>query len=99
MKNNFKKLHIALTISFLMFVLPVTGLITKIIKPENTIFMLLMILGIILFYIILGVLAVKKNRSAISWVGLSIITSPIGPIVSYFIMLNSDALEPKNKQT
>ena len=95
MKNKFKNLHIALTISFLMFIIPITGLVARIIKPENTIFVLLMIAGLIIFYIILGILAVKKNRSAISWVGLSIITSPIGPIVSYFIMLKSDALEPK----
>ncbi len=38
------------------------------------------------FWISLGTLARRLGRSVIIWVGLTFITSPIGPIVSYFFM-------------
>ena len=97
MNKDFKKLNIALTISFLLFVVPMVGLIARVIKPDNMLPGLLMVIGILAFYIILGILAVKKKRSVVYWVGLSVITSPIGPIVAYFMMLNADVLEPKEK--
>ena len=38
------------------------------------------------FWISLGVLASRLGRSPIIWVGVPFITSPIGPIVAYFMM-------------
>lgn len=38
------------------------------------------------FWISLGTLARRLGRSVIIWVGLTFITSPIGPVVSYFWM-------------
>ena len=49
----------------------------------------------ILYYVVLGIMASKKNRSVIKWVGLSVIFSPIGHLVSYPLMLNADSLPKK----
>lgn len=38
------------------------------------------------FYLALGVLASRLGRSWIVWVGMSMITNPIGPIVAYVRM-------------
>ena len=40
------------------------------------------------FYICLGILAKRMGRSWITWVGLTFITKPIGPLVAYFKMRN-----------
>ena len=97
MNKDFKKLNIALTISFLVFVVPMVGLIARVIEPDNALPGLLMVIGFLAFYIILGIMAVKKKRSVVYWVGLSVITSPIGPIVAYFMMLNADTIKLKEE--
>jgi len=48
--------------------------------------MLSTLVGAVLFYSGLGSSAAILNRSPIVWVGLSFITAPIGPVVSYFWM-------------
>ena len=92
MEQEFKKLHMALTISFLLFVLPMVVWLAVFMHPFLAIMSLV---GILAFYIILGILAARKNRCVVCWVGLSFLTSPIGPIVAYFMMLKADTLEPK----
>jgi len=47
---------------------------------------LLSFVASIAFYVLLGTLAARLKRSVITWVGLSVITNPIGPIVAYFNM-------------
>ncbi len=47
---------------------------------------LLMPISGFLYYISLGILAHKNNKSFIVWVGLSMLTSPIGFIVSFLLM-------------
>jgi hypothetical protein len=37
--------------------------------------------------VLLGVIAHRLGRSWVIWVGLSIITSPVGPLVAYVLML------------
>jgi hypothetical protein len=41
---------------------------------------------ILMFYISLGQLAARMGKSWITWVGLSFITSPVGPIVAYMAL-------------
>jgi hypothetical protein len=52
---------------------------------------LLIIIGIasvagLAFYIALGQLAARLGKSWILWVGLSIITAPVGPFIAYLMM-------------
>ncbi|MEW8624169.1 MAG: hypothetical protein AB2551_00280 [Candidatus Thiodiazotropha sp.] len=91
--KSYTSLNIALTISFLIYAVPLVALIAQWISPESLAPSFAIIGGAISYYIVLGVLAVKKGRSAIKWVGLSILTSPFGLIFSYFMMLNAKSVE------
>jgi multidrug transporter EmrE-like cation transporter len=62
-------------------------------RPENNLDSLLSSLafaawvaGGVAFYVMLGVLASRLNRSPIVWVGAAFIFTPIGPLVAYFRM-------------
>jgi len=94
-KSNYRNLNIMLTACLAFFILPWILIPYEIISvPESLhmpVLMVAMLFGF-LYYIILGVLASKKNRSVIKWVGLTIIFSPIGHIVSYPLMLSSEKL-------
>jgi len=46
----------------------------------------LMFSSAITFYVMLGKLALCFGRSIITWVGLTILTSPFGPFIAYFRM-------------
>lgn len=61
--------------------------------------LLAMVIGAVGFYVCLGVLAKHLHRSWITWVGLAMLTSPIGPIVAYFSMrsLAANALSTEEK--
>lgn len=48
------------------------------------IFLAVMLITSLFFYINLGILTKRMGRSWIVWVGLTFITKPIGPIVSFF---------------
>lgn len=48
---------------------------------------ILLFISILLFEVYLGILARRLNKSLIIWVGLSIITSPLGPYIAYYNML------------
>lgn len=57
--------------------------------PHDTIALFVGLLGIVaswVFIITLWRLAGALNRRPIVWVGLTIISSPIGPFISYFLM-------------
>jgi len=95
MNSSFKNLHIMLTGCLILFIAPWVLIPYKIILVPENMKMPILSIGIlfgILYYVVLGILASKKNRSVIKWVGLSIIFSPIGHIVSYPLMLNADSL-------
>ncbi|APG25959.1 hypothetical protein [Syntrophotalea acetylenica] len=59
--------------------------------------LIIFIMGI-LFIFSLGGLAGDLNRSGIVWIGLSIITAPIGPIVAFSMMRNIVNTEIHNTQ-
>jgi hypothetical protein len=65
------------------FVAPSKGL-----SPIEIVCVLAMLSASFPFYICLGILAKRMGRSWITWVGLTIITKPIGPFVAYFKMRN-----------
>ncbi len=98
MESNFKNLNIMLTVCLALFILPWVLIPYKVVRvPENMsmpILMVALLFGL-LYYVVLGILASKKNRSVIKWVGLSIIVSPIGHIVSYPLMLSAKPLQKK----
>jgi hypothetical protein len=98
MESGFKNLHIILTGCLILFIAPWILISYEIILvSENMkmpIFSISILFGL-LYYVVLGILASKKNRSVIKWVGLSIIFSPIGHVVSYPLMLNADTLPKK----
>ena len=63
--------------------------LNKVSNPPDVVSSLLVsttILAGALFYVYLGVLAARLERSVLVWVGLTFITKPIGPIVAYFRM-------------
>lgn len=96
MENQFKTLNILLTISLVLFIVPLILIPYKIISVpenmENPIILVAILFGF-LYYVFLGMLASKKNRSVIKWVGLSLILSPFGTVVSYPLMLFAKPLE------
>jgi hypothetical protein len=46
----------------------------------------IMCVGALAFYISLGQLAARLGSSWIIWVGLSVLTAPVGPIIAYIAM-------------
>ena len=98
MEQNFRTLNILLTVSLVLFIVPLILIPYKIVNvPENLempIFLIASLFGL-LYLVFLGILASKKNRSVIKWVGLTIIFSPIGHIVSYPLMLAAKPIEKK----
>jgi quinol-cytochrome oxidoreductase complex cytochrome b subunit len=99
LEQNFKKLNIMLAVCLALFVLPWILIPYKVIYvPESMsmpILMVALIFGI-LYCVVLGILASKKNRSVFKWVVLSIIFLPIGFIVSFLLMLSAKPL-PKDE--
>jgi len=61
---------------------------SKEITPLEVILILLSVAAGLTFYISIGTLAAQIGRSWIIWVGLPIITAPIGPIIAFFWMRN-----------
>lgn len=98
MEQNFRTLNIFLTLSLVLFIAPLILIHYKIVNvPEDLempIFLIALLFGL-LYHLFLGILASKKNRNVIKWVGLSIIFSPIGLIVSYPLMLAAKPIEEK----
>jgi len=86
MEKNLEKPLKNLTFSLITSILSMVLLIIFIEASNVLVFTLLivMLLTSLLFYINLGILAKKMGRSWIVWVGLTFITKPIGPIVSFF---------------
>jgi len=99
MESQFKTLNILLTISLVLFIVPLILIPYKVMpvpeNMENPIIVVAIIFGF-LYHVFLGMLASKKNRSVIKWVAISIILSPFGTVVSYPLMLFAKPLE-KNK--
>ena len=98
MNSSYKNLYIMLAACLIIFITPWVLIPYEVILVPKNIKMPILALGIffgILYYVVLGILASKKNRSVIKWVGLSIIFSPIGHIVSFPLMLNADSLPKK----
>ncbi|MBT5150851.1 MAG: hypothetical protein HOM43_00570 [Flavobacteriales bacterium] len=100
MEQDYKRLTIMLGACLGLFILPLILIAYEIIAvPENMVLpiMAISILFGILYYVVLGILASKKNRSVIKWVGISIIFSPFGHIVSFPLMLLAKPL-PKSEE-
>ncbi len=95
MENNFRTLNILLTLSLVFFLAPIILVSYKLLPVseglETPVILAAMMFGL-LYYVFLGILASKKNRSVIKWVGLSIIFSPIGHIVSFPLILKAKPL-------
>lgn len=94
MTNTYRLMQF-LTWSFVVGVsgfvsLVVIGIIapSKSLTPLEIVCLLAIVSGSIPFYICLGVLAKRLGRSWVTWVGLTVITKPIGPFVAYFKMRN-----------
>jgi hypothetical protein len=98
MEQNLRTLNILLTVSLVPFIVPLILIRYKIVNvPENLeipIILIAMLFGL-LYCVFLGILASKKNRSVIKWVGLTIVFSPFGHIVSYPLMLAAKSMEKK----
>jgi len=65
----------------------------------DIVMVLVLFASAISFYISLGLLAKRLGRSWIVWVGLTIITKPIGMFVAYFMMNQkvTEALASRNE--
>ena len=91
-QQSFGLLNILLTLSIILFIVPMIlvpyNMISVSEEVKPTIYLVSIFFGL-LYYVFLGILASKKNRSVIKWVGLSIIFSPLGHLVSYPLMLCS----------
>ena len=100
MEGHFKTLNILLTISLVLFIVPLILIPYKIISVPENIEIPMIIVAILfgfLYYVFLGMLASKKNRSVIKWVGLSLIFSPFGTVVSYPLILFAKPLGKTEK--
>ena len=100
MEHDFKTLNILLTSSLVLFIVPVILVAYKLVPVsegfKTPIILAAMMFGL-LYYVFLGMLASKKNRSVIKWIGLSIIFSPLGHIISFPLMLKAKPLEMEKK--
>ena len=90
MVPDFRNLNIMLTACLTGLLLPwiliLSGVIPVTESNSMSTYMTTILFGLS-YYVVLGVLASRKNRSVIKWVGLSIIFSPIAFIVSYPLIL------------
>jgi hypothetical protein len=81
-----------LTVSFLLEIAGVALLIllpnssSRDLSPVDITCIFLLVGAGVAFYIALGMLAARLGKSWILWVGLTIITKPIGSIIAYFLM-------------
>ena len=87
------RLLTALTVSFLvelattvLFVVLVSASSSEPFSPILAVCLLGMVVAGLAFYILLGSLASRMGKSWIVWVGLTIITKPIGSFVAYFMI-------------
>lgn len=103
MSNDTKKVDIQrckfyfkfLVATFLGFAIPIVLLITRVVPVGEggnlsllaKVVTLIMVFSALLYYVFLGILSAKNNKSVIVWVGLSVLTSPVGPFFSFFLML------------
>ena len=95
MKSNYRNLNIMLTVCLAFFILPWVLIPYEIISVPESLSMPILGVALLfgfLYYVVLGILASKKNRSVITWVGLTVISSPFGHIISYPLMLSSEKL-------
>jgi hypothetical protein len=73
------------------FVGSIVALLILTVSPKEANGFALVIVAVLMafgigFYVALGVLANRLDRSWITWIGLTVITNPIGPFVAYFKM-------------
>jgi len=81
--------------SFLVMVGSLVGLVVLgLSAPEPTLttpvamaLLILLIVAACSWYITLGIIASRLNRPSLAWVGLSLVTAPVGPLVAYPLML------------
>ena len=71
-----------------MIVLGVTTTEHTDITPVEAILLLLMVVAGWAWYITLGIIAHRLGRRWLVWTGLSFITTPIGPLIVYPLMLS-----------
>ena len=91
-----KRLDKPMRVLTMSFLLEIASFVTIILLPTEgkaqgsliIIFSCLFILVVagLSFYVSLGMLASRLDKSWIVWVGLTIITKPIGSIIAYFMM-------------
>jgi hypothetical protein len=94
--DNYTNLNVWLTITLVLFIAPWVLIPYKIISVPDSIVtpvLLAALLSGLIYYVILGLLVSKKNRSVIKWVGLSFIFSPVGHIVSYVLILKAEPIQ------
>jgi len=83
------------TLSFVVMVGSIVGLVVlglsapepMIVTPVTGVLLVLFIVAACSWYITLGVIASRLNRPWLAWVGLSLATAPLGPLVAYPLML------------
>ena len=82
MEPDIRKLNIQLALCLAFFILS----LVLVLLFGAPMFLASALFGL-LYYVVLGKLASIKNRSVITWVGLSFIFSPIGFLISFPLML------------
>lgn len=88
-----QRLALPLKVMSWSFLLSVLGFIAfiglagdKSLAPAAGIALVIWMVGAIAFYVSLGQLATRLDRSVVLWVGGAMLTNPIGPFVAYFRM-------------
>jgi len=98
MEQDSRTLNILLTVSLVLSIVPLILMHYKIVNVPENLEMLIFLIALLfwlLYHVFLGILASKKNRNVFKWVGLSMIFSPIGILVSYPLMLAAKRIEKK----
>lgn len=107
MNEEIKKLHKWLTVCWIVIISPVLlifipggdiGLDFRDGGPEVAIPFLLWLLAALFYHVFLGKLASRKNRSVITWVGGSLLLTPISYLFLYPMMLNAKPLPKKENK-
>lgn len=63
-------------------------------ETDRVIVGIIAIFSALCFYVVLGVIVHKKNRSLINWIGLCILTSPVGFFFIHPAIIKVKTLEP-----
>ena len=91
MKTDSSRTFTILSTSFVTSIVALFGwLALALIQSKNDVLIVLVLVALVVagtvYFVSLGILAKRTGGNWVVWVGLSILSFPLGPVVAYFLM-------------